>query len=203
MRRQKLCPRVTDISFVGNLRITLAPMVDRIPGFGECGPARNNYAHERRNVMSCSLLSTSAPTLSSRPSLHTAHTVCTIFALFSSLQPCMCAFSLLRVPRTAVAVTATFRKQPLIKYTLNFGKALGGSVIATPVQMAVDYIVKDQLEKMMVWPQRIVAPMPMMPPKEGDKLVIQRLQLRNKGILRVTVISAKQLVSDDARSRVM
>lgn len=33
--RQKLCPKVTDISFVGSLRLTLTPLVDRIPGFGE------------------------------------------------------------------------------------------------------------------------------------------------------------------------
>ncbi|GFH27533.1 predicted protein, partial [Haematococcus lacustris] len=30
----KICPKVTDISFVGSLRVTLAPLVDRLPGFG-------------------------------------------------------------------------------------------------------------------------------------------------------------------------
>lgn len=37
----KMCPRVTDISFVGSLRIMLVPLVDTIPGFG----ARPGLAH--------------------------------------------------------------------------------------------------------------------------------------------------------------
>lgn len=32
----KMCPRVTDITFVANLKIRLAPLCDKIPGFGEC-----------------------------------------------------------------------------------------------------------------------------------------------------------------------
>lgn len=32
----KMCPRVTDISFVGSLRIRLEPLLDTLPGIGGC-----------------------------------------------------------------------------------------------------------------------------------------------------------------------
>ena len=31
----KMCPQVSDISFVATLKIRLGPMCDKIPGFGE------------------------------------------------------------------------------------------------------------------------------------------------------------------------
>jgi Ca2+-dependent lipid-binding protein len=84
----------------------------------------------------------------------------------------------------------TFPKQPRFKYHLNFGK-LGGSVTAAPVKMFVNSMVKNILNDMLVWPQRLVVPIiPNIP-------AVSQLFYRHQGILKVDVIKAEKLVAAD------
>ncbi len=53
---------------------------------------------------------------------------------------------------------ATVPKPPMIKYRLDFGKALGGSLAPAAVTPVVNYFMKEIINKMLVWPQRIVVP---------------------------------------------
>ncbi|EFJ40788.1 hypothetical protein VOLCADRAFT_107980 [Volvox carteri f. nagariensis] len=64
------------------------------------------------------------------------------------------------VPRLPgfVALMATVPKPPLIKYRLDFGKALGGSMLPKLVTPVIDYFIKGTLDRMLVWPNRIVLP---------------------------------------------
>ena len=50
------------------------------------------------------------------------------------------------------------RKPPQIKFKLNFGKALGSSATAKPVQAWLDPFLRNTLGDMLVWPNRIVVP---------------------------------------------
>ncbi|KAJ9533893.1 hypothetical protein QJQ45_026980 [Haematococcus lacustris] len=122
----KICPKVTDISFVGSLRVTLAPLVDRLPGFG--------------------------------------------------------------------AAVVTFRKPPRLKYRLDFGHALGGQYIAGVVKPFINHVIDNVLLNMLVWPQRLVVPVL---PDEDMAVHVARLAYRSQGVLRVTVISAKELRKTD------
>ena len=50
------------------------------------------------------------------------------------------------------------RTQHQIKFKLNFGKALGSSATAKPVQAWLDPFLRNTLGDMLVWPNRIVVP---------------------------------------------
>ncbi|KXZ55135.1 hypothetical protein GPECTOR_3g286 [Gonium pectorale] len=101
------------------------------------------------------------------------------------------------VPRIPgfVAAMATVPKPPLIKYRLDFGKALGGSLAPAAVTPVVNYFMREIITKMLVWPQRIVVPI--LQETAQDKVEIQRLMRRHRGVLRVCVGLAKELMPDE------
>lgn len=68
---------------------------------------------------------------------------------------------------------ATVPKPPLIKYRLDFGKALGGSMAPAAVTPVVNYFMKEIITKMLVWPQRLVIP------------ILQVRRLRCQAVLRM------------------
>ncbi|GIL55458.1 hypothetical protein Vafri_11001 [Volvox africanus] len=100
------------------------------------------------------------------------------------------------VPRIPgfVAMMATVPKPPLIKYRLDFGKAMGGSMAPAAVTPVINYFLRDMITKMLVWPQRLVVPV--LQETEQDKVEIQRLMRRHRGVLRICVESAKELKPD-------
>eukprot|EP00198_Chlamydomonas_reinhardtii_P000382 XP_001689717.1 predicted protein [Chlamydomonas reinhardtii] len=90
-----------------------------------------------------------------------------------------------------VGAMATVPKPPLIKYRLDFGKALGGSMAPAAVTPVVNYFMKEIITKMLVWPQRLV--IPILQETEQDRILIQRLMRRHRGVVRIHVRLAKQL----------
>lgn len=122
----KMCPRITDISFVGSLRITLKPLVDIIPGFA--------------------------------------------------------------------AAMVTFRKPPRLKYNLDFGKALGGKYAASGIKPFINYVIRNVMVSMLVWPQRLVIPIIN---TEDMQVEIAKLQYRNQGMVKITVEEANSLRKTD------
>jgi len=114
----KMVVKLTKLQLSGTLRITLSPLVDKIPGFG--------------------------------------------------------------------AITAALTKSPIIKYNLDFGKALGSSFSANLVRNWLDPFIRNTLMELLVWPERIVVPM--LP--ESDTGPLTYLQKRTVGILRVTLKKA-------------
>lgn len=56
------------------------------------------------------------------------------------------------------AVIATFVRTPTVRFNMDFGKALGGSVSGRMVEKALDSFIKDTIVNMYVWPQRYVTP---------------------------------------------
>ncbi|GFR39731.1 hypothetical protein Agub_g212 [Astrephomene gubernaculifera] len=97
------------------------------------------------------------------------------------------------VPRIPgfVGAMATVPKPPLIKYRLDFGRAMGGSMAPAAVTPVVNFFLRDVITKMLVWPQRLVVPI--LQETDQDKIEIQRLMRRHRGVLRVCVESAKEL----------
>ncbi|EFJ40787.1 hypothetical protein VOLCADRAFT_119865, partial [Volvox carteri f. nagariensis] len=93
-----------------------------------------------------------------------------------------------------VALMATVPKPPLIKYRLDFGKALGGSMVPAAVTPVINFFLRDMITKMLVWPQRLVVPV--LQATEQDKVEIQKLMRRHQGVLRVYVNSASELRPD-------
>ncbi|PNH08684.1 Synaptotagmin-2 [Tetrabaena socialis] len=94
-----------------------------------------------------------------------------------------------------VGAMATVPKPPLIKYRLDFGKAMGGSLAPAAVTPVVNYFIKEVITKMLVWPQRLVVPI--LQETEQDRTEIQKMMRRHKGVLRVCVHNAKQLKAQD------
>ncbi|KAG2493048.1 hypothetical protein HYH03_008711 [Edaphochlamys debaryana] len=90
-----------------------------------------------------------------------------------------------------VAAMATVPAPPLIKYRLDFGKALGGSVAPAAVTPVVNYFMKEVITGMLVWPQRLVVPI--LQETSQDRWLAQGLMRRHRGILRVQVVRAKDL----------
>ncbi|MEW5302412.1 MAG: hypothetical protein WDW36_005202 [Sanguina aurantia] len=118
-----ICPKVTNVSFAGTLRIILKPLVAEVPGFA--------------------------------------------------------------------AAQITFVRPPLIKYSLNFGSALGGGITAKPVTLFLDMMLRQALQDSMVWPQRMVVKA-----VAGDKYAraVEGMALRSVGVLKVNVLGASGLL---------
>ncbi|GLC59938.1 hypothetical protein PLESTB_001556000 [Pleodorina starrii] len=93
-----------------------------------------------------------------------------------------------------VALMATVPKPPLIKYRLDFGKAMGGSMAPAAVTPVINYFLRDVINKMLVWPQRLVVPV--IQETEQDKVEIQKLMRRHRGVVRVCVMGARELKPD-------
>jgi hypothetical protein len=51
-------------------------------------------------------------------------------------------------------VAVALRSPPIINYRLNFGSVPGGSTITSPITGAVNFIVKEGLVSMLLWPKR-------------------------------------------------
>lgn len=117
----KMVVKLTKLQLSGTLRITLSPLVDKIPGFG--------------------------------------------------------------------AITAALTKSPIIKYNLDFGKALGSSFSASLVRNWLDPFIRNTLMELLVWPERIVVPM--LP--ESDTGPLTYLKKRTVGVLKVTLAKAWNL----------
>lgn len=58
----------------------------------------------------------------------------------------------------AVAAMVTMPRAPMIKYRLDFGKALGGAALPAAVTPVINYFLKEIISGMLVWPQRLVVP---------------------------------------------
>ncbi|GIL85220.1 hypothetical protein Vretimale_10731 [Volvox reticuliferus] len=97
------------------------------------------------------------------------------------------------VPRLPgfVALMATVPKPPLIKYRLDFGKAMGGAVAPMAVTPVVNYFLRNVLDRMLVWPNRIVVPILQEIPQDAAE--VQKLMRRVRGMLRICVANGKQL----------
>lgn len=78
---------------------------------------------------------------------------------------------------------ATVPKPPMIKYRLDFGKALGGSLAPAAVTPVVNYFMKEIINKMLVWPQRIVVPILYVGPAAMARRLCLCLVLASCGVL--------------------
>jgi hypothetical protein len=81
------------------------------------------------------------------------------------------------------AIIVTLLKPPKIRYHVNLGAALGGSVTAAPIVAFVDGLLPTILNGFLVWPERIVVPI-------CDEKVIGPLEdymLHHQGVLKVRV----------------
>ncbi|CAD7701174.1 unnamed protein product [Ostreobium quekettii] len=91
------------------------------------------------------------------------------------------------------AVVVTALRPPSIKFNLDFGKALGGSMAGSPVKTLINGFLKDTLANMLVWPQRMVVPIL----DEAVTGPLDHLQLHSVGLLLVTVVEAEGLPKAD------
>lgn len=79
------------------------------------------------------------------------------------------------------AALLSMTKSPHIKFTLDFGPALGGKYTAKPVASFLDPFLRDTLANLVVWPNRFVVPI--LPRDITGPL--DDLQLRSRGVLQV------------------
>ena len=87
------------------------------------------------------------------------------------------------------ALLVTLMKPPKISYRVDLGKAMGGSFLGGAIANFVDSLLPTILNGFLVWPQRIVVPI--MDEKVTGPL--DDLQLRHRGILKLTVVEAKDI----------
>eukprot|EP00877_Chromochloris_zofingiensis_P004904 jgi/Chrzof1/14414/Cz09g02020.t1 len=106
-----------------------------------------------------------------------------------------------KIPGFAAAAVA-LKSPPTVKYRLDFGKAFGSSFTAAPIVAFVNFIIREVIVGMLLWPNRITVPllseggiMPLGDP-EID-LEVERLNGRQRGVIKVVVIQAKDLRSYD------
>jgi hypothetical protein len=107
-----------------------------------------------------------------------------------------------KVPGFA-AMALALKGPPIINYRLNFGTLSGGSVTTAPITAFVNFIVKEVLVGMLVWPKRITVPIlssnGVLPANDpAIDLECERLMGRVRGVVRVDVIKAKGIKAYDA-----
>ncbi|KAG2448432.1 hypothetical protein HYH02_006324 [Chlamydomonas schloesseri] len=95
-----------------------------------------------------------------------------------------------------VAAMVTMPRAPLIKYRLDFGKALGGAALPAAVTPVINYFVREIVSGMLVWPQRLVVPI--LQESQDDFFQAQLLMRRNCGLLRVCVVKLREIAKCDA-----
>uniref|UniRef100_A0A383VQB5 C2 domain-containing protein n=1 Tax=Tetradesmus obliquus TaxID=3088 RepID=A0A383VQB5_TETOB len=87
------------------------------------------------------------------------------------------------------ALLVSLAREPQIKFSLDFGPALGGRFTAKPVAAFLDPFLRDTLATLVVWPNRFV--IPLLPREVTGNL--DDLGLHSVGVLEVEVLSAKHL----------
>jgi len=92
------------------------------------------------------------------------------------------------------AVLLSLTNSPIIKYRLDFGKALGSSMSAGLVRQWLDPFIRNTLVEMLVWPERLLTPMA---PEEVTG-PLEHLKKRLKGILQVTILKARDIKAMDS-----
>eukprot|EP00198_Chlamydomonas_reinhardtii_P000381 XP_001689716.1 predicted protein [Chlamydomonas reinhardtii] len=95
-----------------------------------------------------------------------------------------------------VAAMVTMPRAPMIKYRLDFGKALGGAALPAAVTPVINYFLKEIISGMLVWPQRLVVPI--LQESQEDFFSAQLLMRRNCGLLRVCVVKCTDIAKSDA-----
>lgn len=99
------------------------------------------------------------------------------------------------------AIMFCFTKQPRIKYRMNMGKALGGSVVSGVVKPFINNILTNQLNALLVWPQRMVIPLPPSFKELYESPEIMRgvMAMGNyqQGMIKIEVIKAEKLLAAD------
>ncbi|KAI8474104.1 MAG: hypothetical protein J3K34DRAFT_456945 [Monoraphidium minutum] len=101
------------------------------------------------------------------------------------------------------AIAVALKSPPLINYRLNFGALSGGSITTAPIVGFVNYIVKEVLVGMLLWPKRFTVPIlssnGILPAGDPEiDLEVERLMGRVRGVIKVDVIRAKGLKSYDS-----
>ena len=129
------------------------------------------------------------------PKLRRIHMYATVRVVLRPLLPRFPCFG---------AVAVALKQPPLVNFELDFGMIdLGKVVPIAPRSLAMarhveawlkPFLVNDVLGNLMVWPNRLV--IPIMP--ESITGPLDDLRLLTRGILRVTVIEARGLRSDQA-----
>lgn len=105
-------------------------------------------------------------------------------------------------------VAVALKSPPTIKYRLNFGALSGGSVTTAPIVAFINFIVKEVIVGMLLWPKRLTVPIlgtggvltDIMnhPPMPDVDLEVERLNGRQQGVIKVTVLSARELKAYDS-----
>jgi len=90
------------------------------------------------------------------------------------------------------AATVALMRPPEVKFHLDFGKALGGSLSANAVVNWLDPFLRETLRSLLVWPRRIVVPLSDMTSEEAS-----RLYMVSRGALEVKVKSGRDLPRAD------
>jgi hypothetical protein len=88
------------------------------------------------------------------------------------------------------AIIITLMKPPKIRYQVNLGAALGGSITAAPIVAFVDGLLPTILNGFLVWPERMVVPM------FDEKVIgpIEDYMLRHQGVLKVCSFRSELLL---------
>jgi hypothetical protein len=105
-------------------------------------------------------------------------------------------------------VAVALKSPPTIKYRLNFGALSGGSVTTAPIVAFINFVVKEVIVGMLLWPRRVTVPIlgtggvltGIMghPPMPDVDLEVERLNGRQQGVVKVTVLAARELKAYDA-----
>lgn len=104
-------------------------------------------------------------------------------------------------------VAIALKSPPTIKYRLNFGALSGGSLTTAPIVAFINFVVKEVIVGMLLWPKRVTVPIlgtggvltDIMghPPMPDVDLEVERLNGRQQGVIKVTVLSARDLKAYD------
>lgn len=104
-----------------------------------------------------------------------------------------------KIPGFAAAAVA-LKAPPIIKYRFDFGAAFGGSFTTAPIIAFVNFIVQEVIVGMLLWPNRVTVPiLELLGPVDPDiALEVERLNGRQRGVVKVQVLAARELKAFDA-----
>lgn len=87
------------------------------------------------------------------------------------------------------AAVVSLRKPPIVRFSLDFGKSMGGGYTAGAIKAWLDPFLRETVSGMMLWPRRMV--IPILP--EAVTGPLDDLYLRHKGALQIDVVDARNL----------